>query len=150
MTLSRIWLGRLITATAMVAAIAIGAYTDRLDRQPRTHDAFLFADRAGLAPEVSGRIVSLNVRDNQRVSKGDTLVQIDPEPFELRLHQARAQVRALQAQIDLTTRQVASQTSGADAATTQVGRARTAGAGERYARAAQAAARQGLRYGAAG
>jgi multidrug efflux system membrane fusion protein len=125
MTLSRIWLGRLIAATAIVAAIAIGAYTlDRLDRQPRTHDAFLFADRAGLAPEVSGRIVSLNVRDNQRVSKGDTLVQIDPEPFELRLHQARAQVRALQAQIDLTTRQVASQTSGADAATTQVGRAR--------------------------
>jgi multidrug efflux system membrane fusion protein len=84
----------------------------------------LFADTAGMAPEVSGRIVTLSVRNNQRVAKGDPLVVIDPEPFELRLRQARAQVKALQAQIDLTTRQVASQTSGADVATTQVGRAR--------------------------
>ena len=53
------------------------------------------------------------------------MVEIDPEPFELRLRQARAQVAALQAQIALTTRQVVSQSSGADAATTQVGRARS-------------------------
>lgn len=125
MTSRRIWMGRLIAAASIVAAVAIGAYTlERLNRQPRTNDGYLFADRAGLAPDVSGRIVSLNVRDNQRVQKGDLLLQIDPEPFELRLRQARDQVAALQAQIDLTTRQVASQTSGADAATTQIGRAR--------------------------
>ena len=125
MTSWRIWMGRLIAAASIVAAVAIGAYAlERLNRQPRTNDGYLFADRAGLAPDVSGRIVSLNVRDNQRVRKGDLLLQIDPEPFELRLRQARDQVAALQAQIDLTTRQVASQTSGADAATTQIGRAR--------------------------
>jgi membrane fusion protein, multidrug efflux system len=125
MTSGRVWIGRLIAAASIIAAIAIGAYTlERLSQQPRTNDGYLFADRAGLAPEVSGRIVSLNVRDNQRVSKGELLLQIDPEPFELHLRQARAQVAALQAQIDLTTRQVASQTSGAEAATTQIGRAR--------------------------
>ncbi|MDB5394848.1 MAG: multidrug transporter subunit MdtN [Rhodospirillales bacterium] len=117
--------GRLIAIGAIVATIGIGAYTlYRLDRSPRTHDSFLFADTAGMAPEVSGRIVTLSVRNNQRVAKGDPLVVIDSEPFELRLRQARAQISALQAQIDLTTRQVASQTSGADVATTQVGRAR--------------------------
>ena len=125
MTSWRVWIGRLIAAASIIAAIVIGAYTlERLSQQPRTNDGYLFADRAGLAPDVSGRIVSLNVRDNHRVSKGDLLLQIDPEPFELHLRQARAQVAALQAQIDLTTRQVASQTSGADAATTQIGRAR--------------------------
>jgi membrane fusion protein, multidrug efflux system len=122
---SRTLIGRLVAAASIIAALAIGIYAlERLDRQPRTNDGYLFADRAGLAPDVSGRIVSLNVRDNQRVLKGDPLLEIDPEPFELRLRQARAQVSALRAQIDLTARQVASQTSGADAATSQIGRTR--------------------------
>ena len=64
------------------------------------------------------------MRENQNVRKGDPLVEIDPEPFELRLHQARAQVEALRGQIDLTLRQIASQTSGANAVASQIGRAR--------------------------
>jgi len=122
----RTWLGRLIALAAIAAALGLGIYAlDRLDRRPRTHDAFLFADSAGMAPDVSGRIVALHVRDNQRVAQGDLLVDIDPEPFDLRLREARAHVAALQAQIDLTARQVASQVSGADAAATQVERARS-------------------------
>src|SRR5258708_8421073 len=116
-----LWSGRLVAVVAIAAAFGLGAYRlYRLDRAPRTHDAFLYADSAGIAPEVNGRIVRLAVRDNQRVKKGDPLVEIDREPFELRLRQARAQVAALQAQIELTTRQVASQSSGADAAATPV------------------------------
>jgi multidrug efflux system membrane fusion protein len=120
------WLARAIAVLAVVAAVGLGfVVLQRLDAQPRTHDAFLYADSAGLAPDVNGRIVKLLVRDNQPVSQGDPLVEIDPEPFELRLSQARAQVAALQAQIDLTTRQVAAQSSGADAAATQVNRVRS-------------------------
>jgi multidrug efflux system membrane fusion protein len=95
-----------------------------LDSRPRTHNAHLFAYSAGMAPEVSGRIVALHVTNNQRVTKGQALVDIDPEPFELRRRQARAQVAALKAQIDLTGRQVTSQKSGADAAATQINHAR--------------------------
>ena len=125
MRLSQGAVGRAIALGIVIAAIALGAYTlHHLDRTPRTHDAFLFADTAGLAPEVSGRIVALNIRNNQHVKKGDPLVLIDPEPFELRLRQVRAQVGALEAQIALTTRQVASQTSGAEVAATQINRAR--------------------------
>ena len=122
----RHWSGRAVAVVSVVAAVGLGAYAlYRLDHRPRTHDAFLYADSAGLAPEVNGRIVALHVRDNQRVAQGDPLVEIDPEPFELRLREARAQVAALQAQIDLTTRQVAAQSSGADAAATQIERARS-------------------------
>jgi multidrug efflux system membrane fusion protein len=120
------WTGRFVAALSVAAAFGLGAYAlYRLDHAPRTHDAFLYADSAGIAPEISGRIVQLLVRDNQRVKKGDPLAKIDPEPFDLRLRQARAQVAALQAQIDLTTRQVAAQSSGADAAATQIERARS-------------------------
>jgi multidrug efflux system membrane fusion protein len=64
------------------------------------------------------------VRENQSVRKGDALIEIDPEPFDLRLREARAQVEALRGQIDLTGRQIASQKSGADAVASQIGRAR--------------------------
>ena len=122
---TRILLGQLIAFTALAAAFGLGAYTlDRLDQRPRTHDAFLYADSAGLAPDVSGRIVAIDVHDNQRVAKGEILVEIDPEPFALRLRQAQAQVAAIQAEIDLTGRQVSAQSSGADAALTQIDRAR--------------------------
>lgn len=122
----RTWLARFIALTAIIGACVLGAFTiDRIDRRPRTHDAFLYADSAGLAPDVSGRIVALEAHDNQSVRQGDVLVEIDPEPFELRLRQARAQVDAFRAQIDLTTRQVSAQSSGADAAATQIERARS-------------------------
>ena len=119
------WLGRLIALLAIVAAIGLAIWTLYvLDRRPRTHDAHLFAYSAGIAPEVSGRIVALHVTNNQRVKKDQPLVDIDSEPFELRVRQARAQVAALKAQISLTGRQVTSQKSGADAATTQINQAR--------------------------
>ena len=118
------WLGRLIAFVAIAAALVLAAWTLHVvDARPRTHNAHLFAYSAGMAPEVSGRIVALHVTNNQQVKEGDPLVDIDPEPFDLRVRQARAQVAALKAQINLTGRQVASQKTGADAAATQINRA---------------------------
>lgn len=125
MTSSRTVAGKIVAAGAVTAAVVMTVLTlVWLDRRPRTHDAHLYADTTALAPDVSGRIVKLRVHDNQRVHKGDVLVEIDPEPFELHVRQAQAQVDALQGQIELSTRQIAAQTSGADAAASQVGRAR--------------------------
>ena len=142
----------------IIAVCAVGAaiwtasvVLDRMDREVCTDDALLFADNIGLAPDVSGRIVALRVKNNQRVAEGDILVEIDPEPFDLKLRRARAQVVALQAQIDLTTRQVAGRPpapmsrSHPDRSGTRATRLRA-----RHGQPAHAAARQGLRYGAAG
>jgi multidrug efflux system membrane fusion protein len=62
-----------------------------MDNRPRTDDAYLLADTANIAPDVSGRIVTLNIRDNQSVKAGDVLFIIDPEPYQLRLNAAIAQ-----------------------------------------------------------
>lgn len=118
-------LGRSIALASVACALMLLIVTMLvLDRRPRTHDAYLFAYSAGITPEVSGRLVGLFIRNNQRVHKGEVLLRIDPEPFQLRLRQANAQVAALQAQIDLTGRQVNAQGSGAKAATSEVDRAR--------------------------
>jgi multidrug efflux system membrane fusion protein len=63
-----------------------------MDTRPRTDDAFLLADIANLAPDVSGRIVSLKIHNNQTVHAGDVLFVIDPEPYKLKLDAAKAQL----------------------------------------------------------
>src|SRR5258705_11569987 len=94
----RAWRGRAVAVLALAAAVGLGLATlNVLDRRPRTHDAHLFAYSAGMAPEVSGRIVALRVTNNQRVTKGQPLVDIDSEPFDLRLRQARAPDGSLRA-----------------------------------------------------
>ena len=117
--------GKIIAVLAITAALALAvAVLFAIDRRPRTHDARIFAYSATMASEINGRIVQVLVSNDQKVKQGDPLLRIDPKPFEFQLQQARAQVAALKAQIDLTGRQVGAQGSGAQAAESQVHRAR--------------------------
>ena len=111
----------------LVSLIALGAVivtlllvSRRVDLRLRTDDAYLQAYIVHMAPDVSGRIVELDVRDNQKVRKGQVLFRIDPDPYRLRVEQARATVRGLEATLAVTTDQVAAQTSKADAATSAI------------------------------
>jgi multidrug efflux system membrane fusion protein len=118
-------LGKVIAFVAITSAVVLLITTMIvLDQRPRTHDAYVFAYSAGITPEVSGRIVESNIQNDQFAHKGDVLLRIDSEPFDLKLRQANAQVAALEADIDLTSRQVTAQGSGAQAAARQVDRAR--------------------------
>src|SRR5271166_4217356 len=109
--------GVLVSLAAFAAVILLIALTVwRLDIRPRTDDAYLQADLVHMAPDVSGRIVELAVRDNQTVHRGEVLFRIDPVPFRLRVEQAQATVRSLEAKLAVTADQVAAQTSNADTA----------------------------------
>src|SRR5437868_69370 len=88
----------------------------RLDVRPRTTDAIVTANTIQVAPEIVGRIATLNVKDDAVVRKGDVLFTIAQERYLLALAQAKAQVRALEAQIDLTNRTVSSQVTAVSVA----------------------------------
>jgi membrane fusion protein (multidrug efflux system) len=57
-----------------------------------TDDAYIEADLVGLSTDVSGMVKSIDVKDNQHVSTGEVLFQLDPAPFQLKLQQAEAQL----------------------------------------------------------
>ena len=85
-------LGKLVALVVLIMfVISSILVTLRMDTRPRTDDAFLMADIANLAPEVSGRIITLNITNNQSVHAGDVLFTIDPEPYQLRLNAAKTQ-----------------------------------------------------------
>src|SRR6516162_3464731 len=121
MSTPRKTLGVLVSLLALSGVIVTGFLVSRrIDERPRTDDAYLQAYIVHMAPDVSGRIVELDVRDNQKVQKGQVLFRIDPDPYKLRVDQARATVRGLEATLAVTTDQVAAQTSKADAATSAI------------------------------
>ena len=58
-------------------------------------------DVAEIRPQVSGRITELRFEDGQHVKKGDTLIVIDPRPYQAALNQAKAGLEAAKTQADL-------------------------------------------------
>lgn len=88
----------------------------RTTRNPRTDDASVRANYVEFAPEVSGRIVSLAVKDNAFVHKGDLLFAIDVRPYQYVLEQALADQQLLEAQIGDARRRIAAQSSAVQAA----------------------------------
>lgn len=64
---------------------------------PWTRDGRVRADIINVAADVSGYVTAVPVRDNQRVRKGDVLMQIDPAHYRLAVKQAQALVASRKA-----------------------------------------------------
>jgi membrane fusion protein (multidrug efflux system) len=68
-----------------------------------TDDAYVNGHVTFVAPRVSGQVARVLVDDNNRVRKGDLLVELDKEPYQVQVNIAQAAVDASQA--DLTAAQ---------------------------------------------
>ncbi len=64
-----------------------------------TDNAYVRQDVVSVSADVVGKIVSVAVRENQHVNKGDLLFRIDPEPYRVALAQADAQIAAAQVNV---------------------------------------------------
>jgi membrane fusion protein, multidrug efflux system len=64
-----------------------------------TDDAYVTSDLVSVAPYVSGRILSINIVDNQTVKKGELLATIDSTPFQLTLNEKQAKKTEAEAQL---------------------------------------------------
>ena len=64
-----------------------------------TDNAYVKHEIVAIAGEVGGRIVSVNVQENQFVRAGDPLFTIDPAPYAVAISQANAEIAQAQANI---------------------------------------------------
>ena len=111
-----------VVACTIVALVLVILQTDL---HPRTDDASVRANYIEIAPEVSGRLIELPVKDNAFVKKGDLLFFIDPRPYEYALAQALSDQESLEQQIIDAKRRIAAQNSAAEAALAGVHSSRT-------------------------
>jgi membrane fusion protein (multidrug efflux system) len=82
----------------MVVAAVVGSYflvpwVDTALNTVSTDDAYVNGHVTFVAPRVSGQVKKVLVDDNYRVKKGDLLVQLDKEPYQVQVALKRAAVR---------------------------------------------------------
>jgi membrane fusion protein (multidrug efflux system) len=94
--------------------VAIGGYLlkpvlEKAMNTVSTDDAYVNSHVTFVAPRVAGQVSRVLVDDNYRVKKGDLLVQLDPEPFQVQVDikkaavlNAEADVKAAEAQARAT------------------------------------------------
>jgi multidrug efflux system membrane fusion protein len=101
-------LSRWLTIGFALASLVLGAVTlYRANHYPRTDDAAVFANFIGIAPQVDGPVIRLDVRDNQFVKKGELLYEIDERPYQYALERAISEQGALEGQISDERRKIA-------------------------------------------
>ncbi|MDF2619161.1 MAG: secretion protein HlyD family protein [Xanthobacteraceae bacterium] len=90
-----------ITLVVLLAAAGAGheLWAHYMD-EPWTRDAKVRADIVGVAPDVSGFVSEVLVRDNQSVKQGDVLFRIDRARFAIALEQAEAAVEGRKATLE--------------------------------------------------
>ena len=97
----------------MIGALVLGLVVlYHTNSYPRTDDSEILANFIGMAPQVEGPILRLNVHDNQFVKQGDLLFEIDDRPYRYALEKAISDQAALEGQISDERRRIAALVSG--------------------------------------
>jgi multidrug resistance efflux pump len=92
----------------LVLCVLIFTYNLIADRlTPYTAHATVQAYVVGIAPEVAGNIVAVQVRDNARVKQGDVLFRIDPQRFDNAVASAEASLAQAGQTVGASTAEVA-------------------------------------------
>jgi membrane fusion protein (multidrug efflux system) len=89
----------MVAGPAIVAIGALWWYVTS-GRYVETDDAYVQAARTVISADVSGRIMAIEVKDNQRVTKGQVLYRIDPAYLQAALNDAKAQLGIAKLQVE--------------------------------------------------
>lgn len=80
----------LLVLVLIVGLFAVSILMER--RAPSTSQAVVQAYVVQMAAEVGGRVTEIAVVDNARVKAGDVLFRIDPQPYQIAISEAEAQL----------------------------------------------------------
>lgn len=86
----------LIAALAIVAVWLVWNY---YMQSPWTRDGKIRAEQVDITPQISGSILSLNVKDNQFVNAGEVLFRIDQTPWKIAIMNAEAKLAKAQSEL---------------------------------------------------
>jgi membrane fusion protein, multidrug efflux system len=94
------WLRWAIIGVVVVVAVAFGVpWLIDVLRTVSTDDAYVNGHVTFVAPRIAGQVSRVLVDDNNRVRRGDLLVQLDKEPYQVQVNIAQAAVDAAKADL---------------------------------------------------
>ena len=90
----------LLVVVPLIAGL-IGLYWYAMTgRYVSTENAYVKADMVAVSPDVDGRVIAVEVAENQFVRQGEVLFRLDPEPFQIALDMAEAKTLAVRNDIE--------------------------------------------------
>jgi membrane fusion protein (multidrug efflux system) len=99
-----------------LVVIALAWFLITGGRYQSTDDAYVQAARTAVSPSVSGRVVELDVHENQKVVRGQVLFKLDSRDFETAVEQAQATLASARLQVESLKAAYAQQTANLKAA----------------------------------
>ncbi|MFJ3486767.1 HlyD family secretion protein [Pseudomonas sp. NPDC090202] len=90
----------LLVGVPLIAAIAGAIHYKAGEPYVSTDNANARIAKTSINARVSGQISEIAVRDNQQVHKGQLLYRIDPEPFQIAVNRAEAQLNIARLRIE--------------------------------------------------
>lgn len=114
--------GRFLLLFVVPVLLVVGSVVVYLNggRYVETDNAYVKADKTSITAEVSGRILSVAVAENQRVEEGDLLLKIDPRSYEIAVEQAKANLNNVETDLETIKAQYQSQLAKIDVAKSQL------------------------------
>jgi membrane fusion protein, multidrug efflux system len=100
-SLRRGWLRIFLMVSVPLALVVVAGYWYLTSgRYAGTDDAYVQADMVSISADVAGRVVKVEVADNQPVTSGQVLFRLDDRNYRIALARAEAQLAAARLQID--------------------------------------------------
>jgi membrane fusion protein (multidrug efflux system) len=91
----------LLLAAVPTAVALVGLYWYAMSgRYVSTENAYVKADMVAVSPDIDGRVVAVEVAENQFVRQSDVLFRLDPEPFQIALDMAESKLLAVRNDIE--------------------------------------------------
>ncbi len=87
---------RLWGVIGLFVLIFLYSLTRYFNHHPSTDDAYVQAGTINIAAQITGPVANIYVKDHQLIQKGQLLFTIDPQPFQIAVNKAEANVIAQQ------------------------------------------------------
>ena len=89
----------LMIAGPVLVVLVAGYWYLTGGRYVSTDNAYIQAARVAISTDISGRVVEIDVNDNEHVKRGQVLFRLDPRPFRIAVDEAKAQLATVRYQI---------------------------------------------------
>jgi membrane fusion protein, multidrug efflux system len=100
-TLSRSWLRLFLMLSVPVLLVAVAGYYYLLSgRYSSTDDAYVQANMVSVSSDVAGRVVAVDVHDNEVVTPGQVLFTLDDRNYRITLQHAEAELASARLEVD--------------------------------------------------
>lgn len=110
----------LLLAAPVIVIVGVLIFYLHGGRYESTDNAYFQSGLVSVSPNVDGRVIAVEVHDNQHVTKGQILFRIDPAPYQAAVDQAAAQLTAARTQVGALRANYAQGSSELAAAQTRV------------------------------